>query len=142
MVELNYRRSNDGFTPLQISEPPRKNKFVAGFSLLEAVIAIAVLSVGIISVLEALSFSARSTGLASDMVNAVFLAEDKMQELEFSPKISPLTATEAEGRKDKFTWSYSLNLDSDLKLYQLQFNTEWQRANRQEELALATYLRE
>ncbi len=138
---LNYRRSNKGFTPSQTGRSTRKNKFVMGLSLLELLITIAVLSIGIIAVLEAFAFSARSTGLAGDMVNAVFLAEDKIQELEFNSKLAPLAAAEMEGSNDKFAWKYALSLDADLNLYQLTFDITWNRANKQEGLALTTYLK-
>ena len=113
-------------------------------SLLELIISIAILSIGIVSILEALSFSARLTGLSSDIISAVFLAEDKLQELEFKEKHSliskePNTAT---GASDKFKWLYTLNLEPDLNLYKLNLQVKWLRANREEKISLNTYLRQ
>ena len=51
------------------------------FSLLELIVAVAILSVGITVVLQAISSSAAATGLSNDIINAVFLAKDKIQEL-------------------------------------------------------------
>lgn len=112
------------------------------FSLLELIIAVAVLSVGIVAVLEALSFTARLAGLSNDIVNAVFLTEDKMQELEFkeSQRLLESEPQEAMGEKDKFKWEYMNNLDADLGLYKLDFNIKWQRRDREEKINLNTYL--
>jgi hypothetical protein len=106
-------------------------------------VAIAILSVGIILVLEALSFSARVTGLSGDIINASFLAEDKMQELDFKEK-NGFISKEPElvkDKSDKFNWKYTLEFDSDLNLYKLNFDVTWTRGNRQEILNLNTYLR-
>lgn len=117
-----------------------KNK---GFSLLELVITVAILSLGIVVILEALAFSTRATGLSRDVINAVFLAEDKIQELEFKEKQNLIDKepTQVRDVKDKFTWEYSLNLDPDLNLYKLNLNISWQKLNREEKLNLDTYLR-
>lgn len=117
-----------------------KNK---AFSLLELIVAIAILSIGIVTVLQAFSFSTRVAGIAFDIINAVFLAEDKMQELEFKEKQNLINREpkEAEDKKDKFAWKYVLNPEPDLNLYRLDFDITWQRADRKERIGLNTYLR-
>ena len=116
-----------------------KNK---GFSLLEVIIMIAILSTGIVVILQALSFSARVTGLSCDMTNAVFLAQDLIQELEFKEKRQEISAEEKTGKKNKFVWNYAIiNLEPDLKLYKLDLDVVWQRLNREERLDLNTYLK-
>lgn len=115
----------------------------SGFSLLELIIAIAILTTGIIVVLQAFSYSARITGLSSDIIQAVSLTQDKMQELEFKEKQGLLTQepSEVEGKEGKFEWQYLLEADTDLKLYNLNFSIWWQRANRKEEIILNTFLK-
>lgn len=124
MAALNYKAQNKAF------------------SLVELIIAVAVLSIGIVAVLEALSFTARLAGLSSDMVNAVLFSEDKMQELEFkeSQHLLESEPQEASGEKDKFKWEYMNNLDADLGLYKLDFEINWQRREREEKISLNTYL--
>jgi prepilin-type N-terminal cleavage/methylation domain-containing protein len=114
-----------------------------GFSLLELIVSMAILSVGIIMVLQALSFSVRVTGLSGDIIRAVFLAQDKIQELEFKERqgLIKQEPAEAEGKQEKFQWNYQLALNPDLNLYQLNFLVSWQRANRKEEIAVNTYLK-
>ena len=115
--------------------------------MLELIIAVAILSIGIIVVLQALSFCARVTGLSCDYINAVFLGEDKIQELEFnvSQKLidldKELTKTGVEN--DKFNWEYQLlDLKPDLNLYKLNFKIMWERLNRNEIIDVNTYLRQ
>jgi len=115
-----------------------------GISLLELVITIAILSLGIIVILQAFAFSTRATGLSCDIINAVFLAEDKVQELEFKEKQNLINEepTQLRDTKDKFIWEYSLNnLAPDLNLYKLNLSISWQKLNREERISLSTYLR-
>ncbi len=118
----------------------RKNN---GFSLLELIIMVAILSISIIGIMQAFSFCARIAGLCTDITRAVFIAEDKMQELEFKQRTGRLAAEppEASAEIDKFRWQYRLTFDEALKLYRLDFGLTWQRLNRAEEIRLETYLR-
>lgn len=114
-----------------------------GFSLLELIIASAILAVGITVVLQALSYSARIAGLSNDMAKAVFLAKDKMQELEFREAQGNLSAAPYDsGKQDKFNWEYTNTLDTDLELYRLDFDVTWQRKDRDEKISLNTYFRQ
>lgn len=111
------------------------------FSLLELIITIAILSIGIIAIIQALAYAARITGLSCDIVNAVFLGEDKIQELEFQEGEGILNEGTAQDIRDKFQWRYAIVQEPDLNLYKLDLGITWQRANREEELSLNTYLR-
>lgn len=117
----------------------RRNK---GFSLLELIISVAILSIGIISIIQAISYSTRVTGLSCDMITASFLAKDIVQELEFKERQGALSSQPlAYGeKKGKFTISYSLSPHQDLNLYVLDFDIAWKRLTRQEEVKLNTYL--
>lgn len=111
--------------------------------MLEAIIAIAILSMGVVSVLQAISFSGRVTGFSCDIINAVFLAEDKIQELEFKEKQNLMDKEQGQvkDKKDKFAREYTIALEPALNLYKLDLAIIWQRANKQQELKIATYLR-
>lgn len=112
------------------------------FSLVELLVAIVILSIGIVTALQALSAASRIAALSSDIVNATFLIENKMQEWQYKEKHrliakEPLTAEQNLG---KFSWHTAINLSRDLNLYQLNSNLSWERANRQEKINLNTYL--
>lgn len=115
-----------------------KNK---AFSLLELIIAVAILSIGIIVVLQAFSFSAHATGLSGDIIRAVFLAEDKIQELEFQARQKNIKEESVEDVNGRFNWGYSINLDKELNLYKLDLRIDWQRQRRKQSLEVDTYLR-
>lgn len=115
----------------------------SAFSLLELIISVAILSIGITVILQALSFSARITGLSGDIINAVFLAQDQLQELEFKERKNLISSEpkEVNDKKDKFIWNYTLNFDTALNLYKLDFKISWQRMHREETINLNTYLK-
>ncbi len=114
------------------------------FSLLEVILAVAILSVGIVSILQAFSFSARVTGLSLDIIRAVFLSEDKLQEIEFKEISGKLDQVPQQFDEDegKFNIQYSVNqLAAAANLYQLDFDINWDRSGRQESITISTLLR-
>lgn len=120
---------------------PKENR---AFSLLELIIAVAILSIGITAVIQALAFSARVAGLSCDITEAVILSRDKIQELEFRSR-NPLAGSvlmQADGAKEKFSWHYALIQEPDLNLNRLNFTVNWQRMGREEKLSLDTYLKQ
>jgi prepilin-type N-terminal cleavage/methylation domain-containing protein len=117
---------------------------IKAFTLLELITAVAILSVGIVVVLQAISYSVRVAGLSCDFVRAAFLAEDKLQELEYKEGERRISgeAKEAQGDEDKFAWKQAIVLDDTLNLYKLDFAVSWKSQNRQEGFKVGTYLKE
>lgn len=113
----------------------------SAFSLLELIIGVAILSIGIVVILQAFSFSARIAGLSCDVIDAVFLAEDKIQELEFKERQNLIINEIVRDKKGKFEWGYEVNLDSGVNLHRLSLDIGWQKLNRKEELKFNTLLR-
>ena len=113
-----------------------------GFSLLEVIIGVAILSTGIVVILQALIFSARITGVSGATVRAAFLAEDKWQEADFKVKkgIIKEPATE-KGELGDFKWSYEVaKIEDNDGLYELKVDIDWQKAGRDEKMELNTWL--
>ena len=115
----------------------------SAFSLLELIITIAILSAGITVILQAIAISSRTTGLSGDMVKAVFIAEDKLQEIDFKEKKGLIKQEpyESKGEFEKFKWKNILGFDTDLSLYNMNFVVNWQRSNKTQEINVRTYLR-
>ncbi len=113
------------------------------FSLIELLIATAILSTGLIVVLRAISFSARATGVSLDLSRAIFLADDKMQELEFKNKglLNAKEAREDRGKEDKFEYQYIIKPEPDSDLFSVEFEVSWKRANEARSVSLNTYIR-
>ena len=111
------------------------------FSLLELIMALAILSIGMVAVLQAFSFSAQVTGLSCDIISAVFLAEDKMQELEFQETQGSLQEAFERGESGRFIWERSIVQEQDLDMFKADLKISWQRQGRQQALEASTYLR-
>lgn len=112
-----------------------------GFSLLELLIAIAILSAGITVIIQAFSYSAKAQALATDMIQAILLAEDKLQEIEFmKPKSEGYEPLKAENNGDTFKWDYLLSPFTETDTYLLRLNIAWQRARREETLVFVEEL--
>lgn len=114
-----------------------------GIFLLEMIIAIAILSAGIVVVMEAIVFSTRAAGLSCDVVSAVFLAEDKLQELEYKEANSIISnePEESEGSRDKFSWKRTFKLDPGVGLYVMDMELKWKTKSWQESFGVQTYFR-
>lgn len=114
-----------------------------GFSLLELIVTVAVLSLGIVIILQSFSFCSRAAGFSGDMTSALFLSQDKLQELEFKESIfgiknEPSGVIKEQGR---FEYSYSLEFMPGCGLYLVDFGVFWTRQLAPKEIRIRTYLR-
>jgi general secretion pathway protein I len=122
---------------------PAPSRIEAGFSLLELIIAIAILSIGITAAIQAVAYSARAAGLSCDMIDASFLALDKMQEAEYKEAAGLLInePQETDGIQGKFSWKRALHPDKNPDLYKINFEINWKRQNKEEGFTLETSLK-
>jgi prepilin-type N-terminal cleavage/methylation domain-containing protein len=121
----------------------RSKRSKRAFSLLELLISIAILSTGIVIILQGFSFSTRSAALSCDIVQAVFLAKDKLQELEFKENNSLIASQNPDSRSTvgKFQTRVQKELNTDLNLYSSSVDIAWIKSKREEEITFQTYLR-
>jgi prepilin-type N-terminal cleavage/methylation domain-containing protein len=113
------------------------------FSLLELLISIAILSSGIVIILQGFSFSTRSAALSCEVLQAVLLAKDKLQELEFKENNSLIAQENPDSRTTagKFQLRFQKELNTELNLYTSSVDIRWMRSKRQETITFQTYLR-
>jgi type II secretory pathway pseudopilin PulG len=119
----------------------KNNRGDKGFLLLELVVGIAILAVGITMVIQAFSVSARAHALSRDLTEAVFLIEDKFQEMQFreSRGLVGTQPPEVTGTRGKFEWKYTFAPVEDTGLYLCNLSVAWKSARRSERLDANTY---
>jgi prepilin-type N-terminal cleavage/methylation domain-containing protein len=111
------------------------------FSLLELVVAIAIISVGIVFVIQALGFTAKASAVVSNYLRASLLAEDRIQGLEFAEAqqiIGEENSLEKNGNFDILT---KISFDDKFGLYQLGLKINWPESKRTEGFELSAYYR-
>ncbi len=109
--------------------------------MLELVVAVAILSIGIVTILQAFSFCATAAGLSGDITNAVLLSRDKIEELEFkeSQRLLSAQAPETKGTQGKFSWIQALTLEPESGLYKSDLSIHWERARKKESLETTAF---
>ena len=127
----------------------KKNFRHKGFSLLELIIAIAVLAVGLVGVLKIFPVGLRASYRAGMITKAAFLAQNKMEEvkmeefekiIELPPKI-PLSGT-----TDDFDWEilidevYLEGLESVDDIRKVTVIVKWIKRNKTKRKDFVTYV--
>lgn len=123
------------------------NQLMRGFTFIEVLIAVAVLSTAIIFVFRSFTSSIESSRFAQDISLAYYFLEDRLWDTEQDYlrmndfPLSGKNTQETENEKGKFTWNYEIG-DSpyeDLKLF--NFGVSWRRLKEKEHsLGMLTYL--
>ncbi len=120
-----------------------------GFSLLELIIAVAVLAIGLVGILQIFPVGLRASQRAGMMTKAAFLAQNKIEEVKISgfdaiaelpPKI-PLSGSEGD-----FEWEIAIDevdlegLESDDDMRQITVTVRWPERNRVRSKDFVTYV--
>ncbi|MBU1852994.1 MAG: prepilin-type N-terminal cleavage/methylation domain-containing protein [Candidatus Omnitrophica bacterium] len=120
-----------------------------GFSLLELIIAIGVLSIGLVGVLQIFPIGLRASYRSGMLTKATFLAQNKMEELNMAdfeaiselPSKIPLSGTEG-----NFDWEIFIDevildglQDSD-NIKKVTINIKWLERNRTRSKDFVTYI--
>ncbi len=119
----------------------KNNRGEKGFLLLELVVGIAVLAVGITLVIQAFSSAARAHAVSRNMIEAVFLLEDRMQDLGFKERrgLTGKEPAEAAGVQGRFSWKSNFIPVADTSLYLCTLSITWKETGRDYSLAANTY---
>jgi prepilin-type N-terminal cleavage/methylation domain-containing protein len=112
------------------------------FSLLELLVGLAILSIGLVVILQTFAFSGRVVERSFDFIQAISLARDLLQELELKESLHLLKEGSVRDKQAKFEWDYVIqSLETDSGLYQFNLNIAWQDTNKKENLNFTTLLR-
>jgi len=122
------------------------SRFNKAFTLLEVLIALAILSTAIVFIFRSFTSSFSSTKFSQNITLACFFAENKIWELEQEQKakIGPIESQQGNQKlqgKD-FKWSYQAKRLGNSNLVYLEFIVYWQENLREKEYSLEfdTYL--
>lgn len=131
---------------VHLGVPARKAPPLAGFTLLEVLIALAILSTAIVFIFRSFTASLSSVKFSQNITLACYFTENKIWELEEEQKAKagPLESQQGSQKlqgKD-FKWAYQAKRLGSSNLVQLEFIISWQESLREKEYALEfdTYL--
>ncbi len=114
-----------------------------GFSLLEVLVAFAVLALSLGVLMQTFSHSSRNAAISADYSKALALAESKL--VSFGHLTSPSEPTAGEAHNGRFRWSLNsapLELDhagpSELTPYVVSVEVQWDASGQQRSVNLET----
>ena len=126
-------------------EQKSKNLSDNGFSLLEVIVALAIMAMGFVTVSQLFSGSIRSIGLSEQYLKATTLAHSKLGELEInnynSPEVKGTFTNEKNYHWDLEISPYSSELNStknNIQLSEVILNVHWADANQIRNIKLNT----
>ena len=126
-------------------EQKLKNLSDNGFSLLEVIVALAIMAMGFVTVSQLFSGSIRSIGLSEQYLKATTLAHSKLGELEInnynSPEFKGTFISEKNYHWDLEISPYSSELNStknNIQLSEVILNVHWRDANQIRNIKLNT----
>ncbi|MFC1645931.1 prepilin-type N-terminal cleavage/methylation domain-containing protein [Candidatus Omnitrophota bacterium] len=126
--------------PVKSKTPKRLHKrslYRRGFTLIEIMVTVVILSFGILAIYESLFISLDAFNYYSNYLNAQRWANEKVWELQNQLLLSePLTADDNRGaftiNNKNFNWSVSIKpIDMKYGLYKLDVSLFWQEGSRE-----------
>ena len=117
-----------------------------GFTLIEIMISIAILSVGLILVLQGFSYALNILRISQDNLETSLLAEEKMAELEINTKqkndaFLKDASGDLQSNNMEFKWQIRLIPDTEYEdLYKAMATVSWKEGRRNGASIFSTYL--
>jgi prepilin-type N-terminal cleavage/methylation domain-containing protein len=118
-----------------------------GFTLIEIMISVAILSFGLILILQGFTHSLNILRISQNNLQATLLAEEEMSQLQIDAKNSKyglLTDLNGESQVDniEFSWQTSITPDEEYEdLNKLLTTVSWKEGRRKGAVPVVTYLR-
>lgn len=118
-----------------------KHKAHNAFTFIELMITVAILSIGLVLILQAFSTSVKANGLSRDITRACFLAESKISELEVRQEKGIEIPSQNQAEVGRFIWDYQITPLEDPALSILKFRVLDKKLKKGEILEIVTYLK-
>ena len=132
-------------TPSQEKPNLKKKKSEDGFSLLEVIVALAIMAMGFVTVLQLFSGSIRSVGLSEQYLKATTLAQSKMGELEMNNyRVSEFEGTFA--NEENYRWQLDISpyitelnsVENNIQLSEVLLKVFWSDSNKARNVEFST----
>ena len=132
-------------TPSQEKPNLKKKKSEDGFSLLEVIVALAIMAMGFVTVLQLFSGSIRSVGMSEQYLKATTLAQSKMGELEMNNyRVSEFEGTFA--NEENYRWQLDISpyitelnsVENNIQLSEVLLKVFWSDSNKVRNVELST----
>ncbi len=125
---------------LQTGKRKRRNK--KGFLLLEVLISVAILSFGLVLIINSFSKSLRVSELSENYFKANLLLSKKLFEIENNPE-GFLEERQSNGNFEdlggRFSWQLEVEKIEEEKLSEVKLKVFWLQNKKEEALTIATY---
>ena len=113
----------------------------AGLSLIELLVAIVILSVGVVGVLRAFALATRYNYSAENETAAGLLAHDMLEEIRADGAVSEgIESGTFDGDQSRFAWTRSVRKTEKDELYEVRVTISWPESIRQRDLTLTTLI--
>ncbi len=115
-----------------------------GFSLLEVLVAFAILALAVATILSLFASGLRNTAVAADYARALTLAESQLATLQ-GVDVTQLNIGVSEGSDEGFIWQYRISpygepasVAQHAPLYHIEVQVNWGEGDRQRYVQLST----
>ncbi len=112
-----------------------------GFTLLEAIASLAILSIGLIAVVESFSHSIQANSYTQGLTIATFLAEEKMAEIETTTQTTSGTSAGDFGDNySNYRWEIKTNDTKNEKILEAIVSVFWKEKEKEKKIEMITQL--
>ena len=121
-----------------ISDLPSRGR---GFSLVEMLAAIMIFGIGVMAVLEVITTALRSTTASLGYTQAVFLAQQRLEETALEAPLSPAADAGVFGPAfPNHTWKREIEELEAERLYRVRVDVIWNERGRERQFTLTTLI--